>query len=212
MDLRDRDKKKIRLMIIGGAIICFAYIAYMVSANDVLAFDTVIREWAYSRRCPWLNRILITITYMGNWQSITVLALALLILPKTRRTIGLPFAVTSISSTVCYKLVKECFQRPRPDLAVRIIEQGGYSFPSGHSMNGLVCFGMLIYLIRRYCRNKKTANVLTVLLVLLVILIGCSRVYVGVHFPTDILGGWSLGLAFLMTAILIFEKIRGDER
>lgn len=198
-------------MIVGGALICFAYIAYLITANDVLQFDTVIREWIYARRTPALNSFFILITYMGNWQSITLLAVILLLIPASRKKIGFPLVVTSLSSTVFYKLVKECFQRPRPDLSVRIIEQGGYSFPSGHSMNGLVCFGMLIYLVRRYCKNKRTANILTVLLIFMIVFIGFSRVYVGVHFPTDVLGGWTIGLAYLMTAIYIFEKIRGDE-
>lgn len=96
-------------------------------------------------------------------------------------------------------------------MEVRLIPQGGYSFPSGHSMNCIVCYGILIYLIRRYCPNKKAANILTVLLGLLIIGIGTSRVYVGVHFPTDVLGGWSLGLAFLLVSIIMLEKIRGEK-
>jgi len=77
-------------------------------------------------------------------------------------------------------------------------------------MNCIVCFGILIYLIRKHCPNRKIANVLTVLLVLLIVGIGSSRVYVGVHFPTDVLGGWSLGLAFLMGSILVLEKVQGE--
>lgn len=211
MNLNSMDKKYTRIIVIGGALVCFAYLAYMVTTRETLAFDTVIREWAYNQRSPALNRVLIAITYMGNWQSITLLGIALLLHPKTRKNIGLPFAVVSLSSTVLYKIVKSIFARPRPDVAVRLIEQGGFSFPSGHSMNGLVCFGILIYLIRRYCKNKKTANLLTGLLAALIFAIGCSRVYVGVHFPTDILAGWSLGAAFLTFAIIMLEKIRGEK-
>lgn len=200
-----------RALIIGGALLCFAYLAYQVTAHEVLPFDTAIRYWAYGQRTPALNAVLITITYLGNWQTMVLLGIGLLLYPGTRRDIGVPFALISLSSTVFYKIVKSVFARPRPDLAVRIIEQGGYSFPSGHSMNGIVCFGILIYLIRRYCRNRKTANLLTAALSLLIIAIGCSRVYVGVHFPTDILAGWSLGAAFLCTAIIVLEKIRGEE-
>ena len=78
-------------------------------------------------------------------------------------------------------------------------------------MNCLVIYGMLIYLTRRYCRNKRIANIITAVLSLLILAIGCSRVYVGVHFPTDILGGWSLGIAVLTAAIIIFERIRGGK-
>lgn len=210
--MRQQQKKKNswRWTIIGGALLCFACIAYWVSSAETLYFDTAIREWVYSCRNGLLNAIFIPVTYMGNWQTITLLALILLAVPAVRYRIGLPFAVISLASTGIYKLVKELFQRPRPELAVRLIEQGGYSFPSGHSMNCIVCYGILIYLLRRYCPNKQTANVLTVLLSLLILLIGFSRVYVGVHFPTDILGRWSLGSAFLFLCIMILERIRGD--
>ena len=208
---KNKRKTYIRWTIMGCALLCFGFIASQIMENPVIGFDETLRHWVYEQRSPLLSAIFIPVTYMGNWQTITVLAAILLVIPKTRRDIGLPFAVISLSSTVIYKLVKGFFQRPRPELDVRLIPQGGWSFPSGHSMNCIVCFGILIYLIRRYCENRKAANILTALLTLLIIGIGTSRVYVGVHFPTDVLGGWSLGLAFLMASILILEKIRGEK-
>ena len=211
MERIDREKIILRSVIIGGALLCFAYIAYTVAGSDVLAFDTVIREWAYSLRNPILNKILIGITYLGNWQTVVILAFVLLANPGTRRKIGVPYTITAASSTIIYKVAKSIFQRPRPDLSVRIIEEGGYSFPSGHAMNCIVIYGILIYLTRRYCRNKKAANGITFLLGFLILAIGCSRVYVGVHFPTDILGGWSLGIGVLTVTIIVIERIRGGE-
>ncbi len=208
------DKKHrtyVRVFVIGGALLCFAYIAYQISTHSALAFDTNIRVWVYAQRTPFRNHIIIPITYLGNWQTVGLLGCFLLLIKNTRKDIGVPFAVISLSSTVVYKLVKSFFQRPRPELAVRIIEQGGYSFPSGHSMNGIVCFGILIYLIRRYCPNRNIANLFTVFLIVLIGAIGCSRVYVGVHFPTDIIGGWSLGTAYLCISIIILEMIRGEK-
>jgi len=207
---RNQKKNYIRWTILGCGLICFGLIASQVVQNPVISFDETIRYWVYEQRSPLLSAIFIPVTYMGNWQTITVLAAVLLAIPKTRRDIGLPFAVISLSSTVVYKVVKGIFERPRPELDVRLIPQGGFSFPSGHSMNCIVCFGILIYLIRKHCPNRKIANVLTVLLVLLIVGIGSSRVYVGVHFPTDVLGGWSLGLAFLMGSILVLEKVQGE--
>ena len=206
-------KGKAIIAVLGLAV--FTIIAWQVSSamasGGNLPIDDQIRYWVYDHRSPLLSAIFIPITYMGNWQTITVLAAILLAIPATRKKIGLPFSVISLSSTVVYKLVKGFFQRPRPELDVRLIPQGGFSFPSGHSMNCIVCFGILIYLIRRYCPNRKLANVLTVVLSLLIVGIGTSRVYVGVHYPTDVLGGWSLGLAFLFGAIILLEKIRGEK-
>lgn len=209
--LEKKKRNYIRWTVMGCALICFGLIASQIVQNPVISFDENLRYWVYEQRSPFLSAIFIPITYMGNWQSITILAAILLAIPKTRREIGLPFAVISLSSTIVYKIVKGIFERPRPELDVRLIPQGGFSFPSGHSMNCIVCFGILIYLIRRYSSNRRLANILTVLLAILIIGIGSSRVYVGVHFPTDVLGGWSLGLAFLMGSILILEKIRGEK-
>ena len=208
--LEKKQKTYIRWTVMGCALICFGVIASQVVQNPVIGFDETVRSWVYEQRSPLLTAVFIPITYMGNWQTITMLAAILLAIPKTRRDIGLPFAVVSLSSTVLYKIVKGIFERPRPELEARLITQGGFSFPSGHSMNCIVCFGILIYLIRRYCPDRRAANILTVLLILLITGIGTSRVYVGVHFPTDVLGGWSLGLAFLMGSIIILEKIRGE--
>lgn len=203
-----------KFIIVVGALICFGFIALrvaeMLSTGGTIPFDETVRHWVYDHRSPLASAIFIPVTHAGDWQTITVLGAFLLVIPATRRKIGLPFAIVSLLSTMAYKEVKGFFQRPRPELEVRLIPQGGYSFPSGHSMNCIVCFGILIYLIRRYCPNRRVANVLTVLLSLLIIGIGTSRVYVGVHFPTDVLGGWSLGLAFLFTSIIILEIIRGE--
>lgn len=203
---RHSDPIEKRYFFIGGALICFAYLAWLISSNEILAFDTVIRQWAYDQRNPVLNRVIIAVTYLGNWQTVVTVGAVLLALPRTRRRYGLPFVGFSAASTVLYRIMKAVFARPRPELAVRLIEESGWSFPSGHSMNCIVCYGILIYLLRRHCQERRLANALTVLLSLLILSIGCSRVYVGVHYPTDILGGWSLGLAFLLAATLICEK------
>lgn len=203
-------KRKIyRTIIVGGAFLCFVYIAYSIYNNEELGFDTTIREWLYSIRTPLLNRAFIIITYCGNWQTITLLGAVLLINKRTRKTMGLPFAITGICSTIIYKFLKQVFMRPRPELLVRIIKQGGYSFPSGHAMNGLVCYGILIYLINRYVNNQFIRRGLSAFLTISIFIIGSSRIYVGVHYPTDIIGGWAIGTVVLTIAINIIEKMRG---
>lgn len=209
MEKIEHRNNRTKWIIIGGALLCFACLAFRISSGGEPVFDTAVRNWVYDHRTPFLNSVFIPITYTGNWQTIVLLGVVLLAIPAVRKNIGIPFAVISLSSTVFYKIVKEFFTRERPELAVRLIEQGGWSFPSGHSMNCMVCYGLLIVLVQRYCKNRRLANGLTVLLALLIVLIGVSRVYVGVHFPTDVLGGWSLGIAFLTLALIVLEKVRG---
>ena len=197
-------KKQIMIMISG--LVGFIIIACFVMGGGELAFDTAVREWFYSLRNDVLTPILKVIAYMGNWQSITALCILLLLFRKTRFRYGIPVSVGAITVTALNKVVKMIFKRPRPDVSLHLIDQGGYSFTSGHSITSMVVFGMLIYLVRRYVKDKRKEDLLTVLLAIPWIFIGLSRIYMGVHFPTDVLGGWCLGLSILMILIAMEER------
>ena len=196
---------KKRVFVLAAGLAVFAVIACFVARGDVLVFDTAVREWFYSIRSDALTCILKVITYMGNWQSITILCVILLLFKKTRIPYGIPVSCGAILVTALNKVVKVIFKRPRPDVEYHLIEQGGYSFTSGHAITSFVVFGLLIYLVRRHVKNKRAANLLTVLLLIPMFFIGISRIYLGVHFPTDVLGGWSLGLAVLTVLIALEE-------
>lgn len=143
-------------MIILICLAVFAVIAWMVSSGDVLAFDTVIRQRFYSVRNDGLTSVLKMITYMGNWQSITIICILLLLYPKTRIRCGIPVSAgAAAASIINNKIIKNIFQRPRPDESYHLIEQGGYSFASGHSITSVVVFGLLIYLVRKYVTDQK---------------------------------------------------------
>lgn len=196
--------KKIYTIII-CCIAVFITTACLIGLEKTSMLDKDFFAWVIDQRREIYNKVFITITYMGNWQTVTALAIILLIVPLTRRKIGLPFAVSTIISSVLYKLLKDVFKRMRPLQELHLVNERDFSFPSGHSMNCIVAYGILIYLIRKYCPNRLAANILTVFLTLLIIGIGSSRVYVGVHYPTDVIGGWAAGLAFLMIVIRVME-------
>ncbi|MCI8646358.1 MAG: phosphatase PAP2 family protein [Firmicutes bacterium] len=199
-------KKRTIIMII--CLAGFAVTAWFVETNDVLPFDTAIRQWFYSLRSSALTPVLKAITYMGNWQTISGLCILLLFLPKTRMRYGVPVSISAIFITAFNKGIKQIFQRPRPDVSLHLIDEGGYSFTSGHSITSMVVYGLLIALVRSYVKDRKTANVLTVLLAIPWICIGPSRIYMGVHYPTDVLGGWLLGAAALMVILSLEERYR----
>ena len=187
----------------------FITIAYFVSTRETLAFDTAVREFLYGIRSDVLTVVMKVFTYSGNWQTVTLICCLLLFLPKLRISVGVPASLTAIVATIIQNSLKLAFHRARPDITLHLIEQGGYSFPSGHSFTNFIFYGMLIYLFRNRFKNKRTANAVTLLLCCLLFLIGLSRIYLGVHYPTDVLGGWALALCILtvMTGFLrYFQK------
>lgn len=200
------NKFKIYGLIVFIATFVFIGVAVGVQTGYLDGFDDTVRYRVYSMRSDKLTVFWKFITHSGDRYVVILLGIILLLKKSLREKYGVKFAIAALSSTALYQIMKYIFQRPRPDLALRLIEQGGYSFPSGHSMNCLVSYGILIYLLLRYCENRRLAKLLSFGLGLLTILIGFSRVYVGVHYPTDIIGGWSLGIAVLVAMIYAFEK------
>lgn len=200
------NKFKIYGLIVFITTFVFIGVAIGVQTGYLDGFDDAVRYRVYSMRSDKLTVFWRLITHSGDRYVVIILGIILLLIKSLREKYGVKFALAALSSTALYQIMKYIFQRPRPDLALRLIEQGGYSFPSGHSMNCLVSYGILIYLLLRYCENRRLAKLLSFGLGLLTILIGFSRVYVGVHYPTDIIGGWSLGIAVLVAMIYAFEK------
>lgn len=200
------NKFKIYGLIVFIATFVFIGVAIGVQTGYLDGFDDAVRYRVYSMRSDKLTVFWRLITHSGDRYVVIILGIILLLIKSLREKYGVKFALAALSSTALYQIMKYIFQRPRPDLALRLIEQGGYSFPSGHSMNCLVSYGILIYLLLRYCENRRLAKLLSFGLGLLTILIGFSRVYVGVHYPTDIIGGLSLGIAVLVAMIYSFEK------
>lgn len=198
--------KKKRGVIFAAGLVLFVLLAILMVTGNLQWFDDPIREWVYSIRNPALTEVLKVITYMGNWQTITLLCIVLLLFRKTRLRYGVPVSAGAIFVTIFNRIIKLIFKRPRPEESLHLIEEGGYSFTSGHSITSMVVFGLLIYLVRKYVRNRKAANILTAALAVPWIFIGLSRIYMGVHFPSDVLAGWALGAAVLVGITVIVEK------
>ena len=203
--------KKIKIygVIIFIAVLVFIGVAVGVQTGYLDGFDDAVRYRVYSIRSEKLTMFWKLITHSGDRDTVILLGIVLLLVKSLRKKYGVKFAIAALSSTAIYQGMKYIFQRPRPDIALRLIEESGYSFPSGHSMNCLVSYGILAYLILKYCENARLAKIFSVGLGLIIILIGLSRVYVGVHFPTDVIGGWSLGIAVLVAMMYAFEKFDG---
>ena len=144
------------------------------------------------------------ITNFGGAIFLIALTIVLLILIKNKK-IGISIFSNLVIVTILNQLLKAILQRPRPT-EYRIVEETGYSFPSGHSMVSMAFYGYLIYLIYKYVKNKYIKWISIVLLSILVCSIGISRIYLGVHYTSDVLGGFLISMSYLVIYISAVNK------
>ncbi len=144
------------------------------------------------------------ITNFGGGTFLILLTVTLFVLIKNKK-IGLSIFSNLVIITILNQLLKRILQRPRPT-EYRIIEETGYSFPSGHSMVSMAFYGYLIYLIYKYVNNKYAKWISIALLSVLICSIGISRIYLGVHYTSDVLGGFLISISYLVIYISAVNK------
>ena len=180
----------------------FALILACVVTGHAAGFDDPIREFFYSLRCPALTHVAVFITTLANKYVIIGLCLLLLIVPGTRLTFGVPLSSGALGTMLLNTLVKHIVGRMRPDV-LHLVSEEGFSFPSGHSITSLFFYGLAIWLVWRNVKNPTARNILTVVLAIPMLLIGPTRVYLGVHYPTDVLAAWCLAFAAIILVVEI---------
>lgn len=144
------------------------------------------------------------ITNFGGAIFLGVLVVTLFIVIKNKK-IGASIFSNLVIITVLNQLLKRILQRPRPT-EFRIVEETGYSFPSGHSMVSMAFYGYLVYLIYKYVKNNYIKWTSITILSILIFLIGISRIYLGVHYTSDVVGGFLISIAYLIIYINIMDK------
>lgn len=144
------------------------------------------------------------ITNFGGAIFIIILTVVLFVLIKNKK-IGISIISNLVIITAINQILKRIVQRPRPT-EYRIIEETGYSFPSGHSMVSMAFYGYLIYLIYKYVKNKYLKYISIILLSILICSIGISRIYLGVHYTSDVLAGFMISISYLIIYISAVNK------
>jgi undecaprenyl-diphosphatase len=183
----------------------FTALAICIEADIATHFEGWVYHEAARHMSPFLTAFMKVITHLGDAVSVIVLCLATFVVPKLRRTIALPTSTAVISSALINVILKQIFARNRPNI-LRLISETGYSFPSGHSMVSAAFYSMLIFMAFRYIKSGPKRIAVSSLFLILVVLIGISRIYLGVHFAGDVLGGWLFGFAVSSTVYLIWSN------
>ena len=145
------------------------------------------------------------ITDFGHGTPMDYVALAIIILFlffKNYKSLIIFFAALPLSNWI-YSTIKLIIERPRPPVEYRLIEISNYSFPSGHSTLSMVLYGLLIYFTWKYIKNQKAKITLTTILATIVVVVGFTRIWLGVHYLTDVIGGFSLGICIISVLVII---------
>ena len=163
-----------------------------INTLDVVGYN-IVSDYLISDN---LTPIVKTITQFGGVAILVSLAIILLIVVRDKKIGCLIWGNLGIA-TLLNQILKYVVQRPRP-MEYRIIDESGYSFPSGHSMVSAAFYGFLIYLIYKNVKNKYVKWLSILGLSMLVILIGVSRIYLGVHYTSDVIAGFLIAISYLI--------------
>ncbi|MDR2163711.1 MAG: phosphatase PAP2 family protein [Clostridiales Family XIII bacterium] len=205
---KPKNESNIKYVVLVVLIGLFVLNLWFVVTGLSETFDLNVMQFVYDIRDGFLNAIMKFITRAGDTVTIAVICVVLVVLP-TRVRFGIPVAVAAVVAGIIQYILKHIIERARPDQAMWLIPEDGYSFPSGHSNASFVFYLFLMILLRRYFiigKNTGAANLAFVALPLLVAVIGGSRIYLGVHYPTDVIGGWLLGSVILIVIVMLYDN------
>ena len=183
-----------------GAVLLFVAMAAAVRAGTFQALDRALIEGARAISTPALDRIMLIITSLG-WGPLVVaecLAVSVWSWLRGDRVAAIALSTIGLSVVAATDLLKSGFGRARPDLLRHDLVT--FAFPSGHSMTALAVYGMLFAVLAR--RLPRARAVCWIAGVLVALLVGLSRVYLAVHWPTDVVGGWAFGGVLLCLGAL----------
>lgn len=190
---------------LGGVVIMmlllwgFAQIADLVSDEGRIAHgDVALTAWIQAHDTEYGERIFAVISYLGAPVLVGLLVVAVSWFVRRRDWLrAIALAATTGSGAALNVILKHLFHRGRPEFATEFITHASWSFPSGHAMDSMVGYGMLGVLLFDLARSAGRRRLLVASAALLILLIGVSRIYLGVHYTTDVVAGWLAGGAWL---------------
>ena len=211
----------VALLLIGGALFAFFQLASEVSEGDTRAFDRAILLGLRSATDPavpigpkWLPEAMTDITAFGSLTGLLLVGAAVIfyLLVARRARTALFVFVASASGIALGNLLKLVYARPRPLLVPHLVDVTSSSFPSGHATDSAIVYLTLAALLARTVPERALRIYIIGAAIAVVVLIGMSRVYLGVHWPSDVVAGWTIGAAWAFACSLAYARIGGREK
>lgn len=204
------------LLIVAG-LLTFLVVANAVGAGHARSFDERIMlalrnpaDLADPIGPRFVESAVRDLTALGSYIVLTLLSLFVIAFFLMRRQYHASFLVvlTSLGGALLMQNLKVLFGRPRPDLVPHLVDVNSLSFPSGHALSAATVYLTLAALLSRLVKERRLKVYVVVVAFVLVFLVGASRVYLGVHWPTDVVAGWAIGLAWSVMCWLLTSQLQ----
>lgn len=198
-----KDNNRWIILLVGGVALLALFVN--IKTSDIDFLDVKCYEIITSKMSDPLTIAAKTITNVANPVILLLVAGVLFLVvekKKNKFSIVCNLGIAAILNII----LKSIIQRPRP-IGHRLIDESGYSFPSGHSMVSMAFYGYLVYLIVKNVKNKYLRAISSCILLLLILFIGLSRIYLGVHYTSDVIGGFIVAILYLLLYTGIIKRI-----
>lgn len=194
-----------------GLVVCLlllfviGWLSQEVLEKETIQFDAAVLLGIHQWANPVLDQLMLNITHLGDPKVVIVIVIVGMsgLLWRQRWAEAKTFAIACLGALVLNQGLKLLFERPRPVLWTRLIAETSYSFPSGHALGSLVLYGFWAYVLAT--GFPRSAKLIYAASALIISAIGLSRLYLGVHYPTDVLAGYAIGLLWLMICIVMLK-------
>nr|WP_051348386.1 phosphatase PAP2 family protein [Peribacillus kribbensis] len=206
MNLKKQLSKAFLLCLL--SLLGFALMAVLVSKHTIIRFDSTIISFVQGFESASLTAVMKFFTFIGGTIPVVVLSLVTMVFLYTvlkHRTELILFFAVMAGANVLFITLKLFFHRARPDLH-RLAEATNYSFPSGHATMSLALYGSLAFLLWRHIKTHWGRVLLVCISILMILSIGISRIYLGVHYPSDILAGYFISGFWLTFSIWFYQR------
>jgi membrane-associated phospholipid phosphatase len=205
----------IMLAIIIVFTLLFFNIADSLRENEIRSFDESIIGVIQGNISPSHTEIMLFFTFLGSitWITCLTIAIMVLLLVRKHKLLALFILISNAGGALFNYVLKSIFKRARPTIQP-LIEEKGFSFPSGHSMCSFIIYGSIAFLIYRLSKSLLGKTMGTIVSISIIFAVGTSRIYLGVHYPSDVVGGFTAGGVWLIVMIIFyyFLKFRMPEK
>ena len=186
-----------------AGVVAFAQLADEMGEGDTAGFDAFVRDGVHSFNSPLLTQLAVFFSFVGDWPFLTVLGVvifAFLLYIKWKRE-ALIFLITNAGELILNVSLKAFYQRARPDALVDYALPPSYSFPSGHALGSFCFLGILAWLMAANVKTTRSRSIIYLSAALITLAIGLSRIYLGVHYPSDVVAGYVVGGVWTLTVV-----------